>query len=124
MFVLKAMIDVFLFKHKRLYVCFVDFKKAFDSVNRIKLWQKLISCNVTGKILTIIKNMYDKAKSCVSTNGVMSTTFPCQVGVRQGENLSPLLFSIYLADLKSFLSTKYEGLQTLQNMGSEFIDDK
>ena len=97
---LKALIDLFLFRHKRLYVCFVDFKKAFDNVNKLNLWQKLISCNITGKILPIIKNMYNKSKSCVSTNGTKSTNFPCQMGVRQGGNLSPLLFSIYLSDLE------------------------
>ena len=117
------MIDLFLFRQKKLYVCFVDVKKAFDNVNRLKSWQKLISCNITGKILTIIKNMYNKAKSCVSTNGTEFTNFPCQIGVRQGENLSPLLFSIYLSDLESFLSSKYNGLESLQNMGSEFIND-
>ena len=97
---LKAMINLFLFRHKRLYVCFVDFEKAFDNVNRLKLWQKLISCNITGKILPIIKNMYNKSKSCVSTNGTKSANCPCQMGVRQGGNLSPLLFSIYLSDLE------------------------
>ena len=112
------MIDLFLFRQKKLYVCNLDVKKGFDNVNRLKLWQKLISCDITGKILTIIKNMYNKAKSCDSTNGTKSTNFPCQIGVRQGENLSPLLFSIYLSDLESFLSSKYNGF-----MGSEFIDD-
>ena len=67
--------------------------------------------------------MYNKAKSCVSTNGTKSTNFPCQMGVRQLENLSPLLFSIYLYDLESFLSSKYNGLDSLQNMVNEYIDE-
>ena len=36
-------------------------------------------------------------------NGERSMLFPCDIGVRQGENLSPLLFSIYLNDLEQFL---------------------
>ena len=54
--------------------------------------------------------MYENAKSHVSINNKLSESFPCQVGVRQGENLSPLLFAIYLNDFKTFLSEKYEGL--------------
>ena len=54
--------------------------------------------------------MYANAKSQVSFNNTLSGSFPCQVGVRQGENLSPLLFAIYLNDFNKFLSEKYEGL--------------
>ena len=54
--------------------------------------------------------MYKNAKSHVSVNNILSDSFPCQVGVRQGENLSPLLFAIYLNDFKTFLSEKYIGL--------------
>ena len=39
----------------------------------------------------------------VSVNGKTSIFFPCNIGVRQGENLSPLLFSIFLNDLEDFL---------------------
>ena len=54
--------------------------------------------------------MYENAKSHVSVQNLLSESFPCQVGVRQGENLSPLLFAIFLNDFKAFLSEKYNGL--------------
>ena len=54
--------------------------------------------------------MYENAKSHVSINNNLSEAFPCQVGVRQGENLSPLLFAMYLNDFESFLSERYDGL--------------
>ena len=41
-FVLQALITEFLSKKKELYFCFVDYQKAFDSVNHVKLWQRLI----------------------------------------------------------------------------------
>ena len=53
---------------------------------------------MTGKTIEVIKNMYSKAKSVVSVQGVTSSSFYCNMGVRQGENLSPLLFSIYLVE--------------------------
>ena len=59
--------------------------------------------------------MYKNAKSHVSVGNILSDSFPCQVGVRQGENLSPLLFAIYLNDFKSFLSEKYEGLTKISD---------
>ena len=47
-------------KKKPLYVCFIDFKKAFDKVSHALLWQKLVNCGINGKFLNIIKSMYSK----------------------------------------------------------------
>ena len=87
---------------KKLYCAFIDFKQAFDNVWRNGLWSKLINNEINGKCLILIQNMYNSIKSRVSTNEGMSAFFPCCKGVRQGENLSPLLFSLYLNDLEHF----------------------
>lgn len=111
MFVLQAIIEIYLHKRKRLYCAFVDYHKAFDLVDRSSLWLKLISCGINGRLITVIYNLYDQAKSCVKMpNGSMSDQFMCNIGVRQGENLSPLLFAIYLNDFELFISQKYKGL--------------
>ena len=47
--------------------------------------------------------MYGNIKSCVSVNGSISEYFSSTVGVRQGGNLSPLLFAFFLNDLEDFL---------------------
>ena len=52
-------------------------------------------------------------------NGKLSDSFPCQTGVRQGENLSPLLFAIYLHDFKQFLQDKYNGLNLLSEIQNQ-----
>ena len=98
---------------KQLFCAFVDYSKAFDFIDRTYLWQKLLESNINGKILKVIRNMYDNAKSHVSDNNNLSDPFPCQVGVRQGENLSPLLFAMFLNDFKQFLKEKYNGLKRL-----------
>ena len=49
--------------------------------------------------------MYNSAKSCILMSGKTSGYFACETGVRQGENLSPLLLSIFLSDLRDNLST-------------------
>jgi hypothetical protein len=95
-FVLNCLIEMYLKKHKRLYCCFVDYKKAFDSVNRVELWKKILSANINGRIFTVIFNLYQNAKSCVSLESNITNFFPCNTGVRQGENLSPILFAIFL----------------------------
>ncbi|XP_071508531.1 uncharacterized protein [Diadema antillarum] len=82
-------------------------------VDRVSLWHKMLKSGVDGKVFTVIKNMYAQAKSCVLVDGQHSEAFQCNVGVRQGENLSPLLFALYLNDFESFLSCRFKGLQFL-----------
>ena len=81
----------------------MDFSSAFDSIWRIGLWQKVIHSDINGKILKVIYNICYDIKSCVSLNSQNSSFFASVCGVRQGENLSPILFSIYLNDLHDFL---------------------
>ena len=97
-------------------VFFVDYQKAFDTIDRTKLWTKLLSSGISGRILKVIKNLYSQAKSCVNVSGKNSEYFSCNVGVRQRENLSPLLFSLHLADLNEFISRSCKGLEKLQEM--------
>ena len=123
MFVLKSLVDIYLSRNRRLYCCFVDYRKAFDTVNRPKLWSKILSLNINGKLFNVVHNIYSQAKSCVCINSTLSNLFHCSVGVRQGENLSPLLFSIYISDLSSYLAERCEGLTTLENSASTVDDD-
>ena len=124
-FVLKSLADMYLSKCQRLYCCFVDYKKAFDTINGTTLWSKKLSSGISGKTLNVIKNMYIKAKTSVSlTAKAESDSFPCNIGVRLGENLSPLLFPIYLQDLKSFISRKCDGLKDIENMQKEHLDEE
>ena len=71
----------------------IDFSKAFDSVLRIGLWGKLIQIGINGKCFQVIYNMYQGIKSWVSAHNTLTDYFSFCVGVRQGEHLSPLLFS-------------------------------
>ena len=92
-FVLNSIIELYLFKRRRIYAAFVDYTKAFDMVNKTSLWSKLLGHNINGKVFQIIKGMYTRAKSCVKLGNSISDFFSSNVGVRQGDNLSPLLFS-------------------------------
>ena len=103
-FIIKSLIDIAKSRKDNLHCCFIDFKHAFDTVWRGQLWQKLVKHHINGKCL--LQNMYKNIKSNVTVNNNSSAFFPCQTGVRQGENLSPFLFSIFLNDLEMFLLSR------------------
>ena len=66
---------------KKLYCCFVNYRKAFDSVNRYKLLVlfKLARSGITGKLYGIIKSMYESLKSSVKFQCQFSQFFDCNV---------------------------------------------
>ena len=103
MFIINSLIDIVKSSKKILHCCFFDFKQAFDRVSRERLWEKLEQHRINGKCLRLIQNMYQNIKSNVHANNQSSAYFPCYSGVRQGENLSPFLFTIFINDLRSFL---------------------
>ena len=108
-FVLQLIIELYQSVHKRVYCAFIDYRKAFDSINRPLLWQKLLSYNINGKLFNVVKNMYDKAKSCIKIENLYSDYFPCNIGVRQGDNLSPLLFALFINDFSHYVGRSYKG---------------
>ena len=61
-FVLNSLIDFYLFREKRLYAFFIDYKKAFDSIQRQQLWMKLCNLEIQDKLFKVIYDMYKKVK--------------------------------------------------------------
>ena len=95
-----------------MYCAFIDFKNSFDTVWREGLRQKVVKSGIREKCFRIIYNMYSVAKSLVFANNTKSEYFMCNIGVRQGENVSPLLFAIFLNDLEQyFIDKKFSGLE-------------
>ena len=84
---------------KSTFGCFVDAKKAFDTVNRDLLWYKLHQIGVRGKMLSALQSLYHDIKCTVRLNNTFTDTFPIHSGVKQGCNLSPTLYSVYINDL-------------------------
>ena len=67
---------------KYIYSCFVDFKKAFDTIPRHILFQKLLTHNITGKFYNSIGNMYIRDLACVSIDNNLTETFNISQGVK------------------------------------------
>ena len=114
---LKNIIDRYIKRvtRKYLYVCFVDFKKAFDTVWRKAMLFKLLQMGVDGHFFNILENMYSDVLYCVKLNGRLSDVklngrlsdcISSNVGVKQGCVLSPLLFNLFLADLPDIFDTE------------------
>ena len=99
--ILHNLIDYYCKKRKKhIFGCFVDFRKAFDSVPRDKLFQKLLNNNINGKFYDCLVSLYNKDKSRVKIGDHVTKSFPSNQGVKQGCVLSPLLFNIFLSDLQ------------------------
>ena len=91
------------YKNERLACAFVDLRKAFDSIYRNALYFKLNRLGVDAKMLRIIRDMYTNVKACVRGCNSYSEFFECAIGLKQGEVISPLLFSLFLEDLELYL---------------------
>ena len=92
-FILNTLIEKTKIDNSTLFVCYVDLKKAFDNVEHTLMWVKLHSIGLSNQIIAILQSMYRKATARVKINSSQATrVFKCQKGVRQGRNLSPLLF--------------------------------
>ena len=87
-------------KGKKIYGCFVDFSKAFDSVPRDILLRKLLDRGINGKVFEIIRKIYTEDMAAVKFGNKASEPFKTNKGVRQGCVLSPLLFNIFLSDIQ------------------------
>ena len=86
-------------KHRSTYCCFLDIRKAYDTVWREGLWKKLEAIGVHEKLMKVIVNTYTNVKSRVIVNDKLSDWFDIGIGLRQGCVLSPLLFLIFINDL-------------------------
>ena len=99
---LRTLIDKYVHCHgEKVYACFVDFRKAFDSVWHDGLLYKLLQIGVGECFYKLIKNLYSNSSCALKIGTNQTRSFSCSRGGRQGCILSPLLFNLYVNDLPS-----------------------
>jgi len=104
LYILRTLIEQNTHKRKKVYCCFVDFRKAFNIVPCDLLWQVLAEMGIVGYFMQCLQSMYsqDNVRVMYPTKG-LSARFSCGIGVKQGCPLSPLLFGLYFDGLEKHL---------------------
>ena len=77
--------------NRQLYVNFIDFEKAFDSIHRDSLWQILRAYGISQCLVNIIKCFYSSFTCCIGQGDV---SFEVKTSVQQGFVMSSVLFNI------------------------------
>ncbi|KAK4474260.1 hypothetical protein MN116_000298, partial [Schistosoma mekongi] len=103
-----------------LYTNFLDYKNAFDGVDRRILWNLLRHYDAPEKIVNIIRNSYDGLHCKVVRRGQLTDTFEVKTGARQGCLLSP--FSLLVIDWIMKTATSQDTLR-IQSTTSMQLDD-
>ena len=80
---------------KDIYICFIDYAKAFDKVKHSVMMECLSEIGINDKDLQIITKLYWEQTATVRTEYGVTKEFQIKQGVRQGCVLSPSLFNLY-----------------------------
>ena len=88
-------------KNLNVGAVFMDLSKAFDVINHSIIETKLEHYGFRGIFLTFLMNFIKERKYFVSVNGLKSGINTVNIGVPQGSTLGPLLFLLYINDMKN-----------------------
>jgi len=88
---------------KKLYAYFVDFRAAFDSIDRRTLNYKFSNIGISTAFLNVLQSLYTDNLATVWDREHLSEWLTTKAGVKQGCLLSPLLFSLFLNDITDCL---------------------
>ena len=115
-FLLQTIVEKVVKKNKKkLYAVFIDFKKAYDTVNRAILIKKLKSLGINGILMRNIEAMYQNTEYCLKLKNGHTAPIKSNLGLEQGCPLSPMLFNLYIDDIKDIFDDKCDPI-TVQNV--------
>jgi exonuclease III len=86
-----------------LVIVKLDIEKAYDTVDRPKLWNAMCRAGLPWKFVAFVRNLYKEAGYVIRANGRASTPFTSSIGLQQGCALSPVLYNVYLREALQFI---------------------
>ena len=125
--IIVAIIQKQLSYHRKLFVAFVDFRKAFDSVVRKILWRILRKNGVNGKMFRVITSMYNVVKAKVRAGCDLTEFFMYPSGLKQGEVCSPFFVVVVFLLLsinklaREIVQRGRHGIQLIPDLTDIFI---
>jgi len=103
---------------KDTYLLFVDTYKVFPTVWLDGLFESLWQAGVRGKMFRVLHNLYDGARRVVSHEGCTTDAFSCDLGLHEGDVISPTLYLFFIDGLLREVSAQHPGVTLLSPMGS------
>ena len=97
---------------KNIYICFIDYAKAFDCVDHNKLWKILKEMEIPDHLNWLLRNLYAGQEATVRTGYRITNWFQIGKGVHQGWILSPCLFNLYAEYIMRNLDWKKHKLES------------
>ena len=110
-FTLRQLLELQTRCNKRLVVVFIDFKSAFDCIHWPSLWSALETEHVPPKVIRLLQALYNDSVSYVRIRNELSGKFFIRTGVRQGDNVSPLLFNVVIDAIMRAVFANRRGVQ-------------
>ena len=103
LFTLQHLADQARVTRRHVYVVFIDFKMAFDICDRSRLVQTWESMGLSGRFLEALKALYDEIHMLVKVRGGLGEPMRTTRGTKQGSELSPLIFGLFIERLRPLL---------------------
>ena len=121
-FLLQTIIEKVVKNRKcKLFAAFIDFKKAYDTVSRDTLLERLKSLGINGFFLRNIASMYSKVEYKVKLSHGDTQNINSNLGLKQGCPLSPMLFNLYIDDINEIFDASCDAVAFQNDFLNHFL---
>ena len=106
LFVIRTILDQAKICGQDTFMAFIDFKQAYDRVNRNLLFKKFLSNGLPSRIIKVVIDQYQNVQYCVLTPYGRTKFFKSNLGLKQGDTMSPRFFNLFIMDIISIFGNE------------------